>query len=136
MNWDKNGFMISDDRSLLDIDRISRLLSTTYWASNRPKETIERSIVNSICFGLYDNSKQIGFARVVSDKAVFSWVLDVVIDEGYRGKGLGKWLVASVLEHPEIKNTAFALATSDAQDFYRKFNFSEQQCMRKPIETN
>lgn len=100
---------------------------------SRTKETIEKSVKNSLSFGLYDGDKQIGFARVVSDKAIFSWVLDVVIEESYRGKGLGQWLLDCILEHPEIKQTAFALATKDAHDFYKKFNFKDDNCMRRPL---
>ncbi len=70
---------------------------------------------------MYHNDKQIGFARVVTDKAVFSWLMDVVIDEEYRGNGLGRWLMECILQHPEIKFTRFALATTkDAHDFYKK----------------
>ncbi|RSL35096.1 N-acetyltransferase [Salibacterium salarium] len=131
MKWTKDDFMVSDENSLLDLDTVSQLLSTTYWASKRAKETIEKSIKNSISFGVYHNSKQIGFARVVTDKAVFSWVLDVVIDETYRKKGIGQWLMECILEHPEIKHTKFALATLDAHDFYKKFKFSDNQFMTR-----
>ena len=123
MEWSKGEFIVSDEISLMNLNTVSYLLSTTYWASKRTKETIENSIKNSISFGVYHNSKQIGFARVVTDKTVFSWVLDVVIDERYRKNGIGQWLMECILEHPEIKNINFALATSDAHDFYKKFNF-------------
>lgn len=129
MEWSKGEFIVSDEISLMNLSTVSYLLSTTYWASKRTKETIENCIKNSISFGVYHNRKQIGFARVVTDKTVFSWVLDVVIDERYRKKGLGQWLMECILEHPEIKNTKFALATTDAHDFYEKFNFKENQCM-------
>ncbi|MCM3791293.1 GNAT family N-acetyltransferase [Domibacillus indicus] len=131
MEWSKGEFMVSDEISLMNLDTVSYLLSSTYWAAKRTKETIETSIHNSISFGVYHNNKQIGFARVVTDKAVFSWVLDVVIDERYRKNGLGQWLMECILEHPEIKNTKFALATSDAHGFYKKFNFKENQCMTR-----
>ena len=129
LKWTKDDFMISDEKTLIDLDAVSQLLSTTYWASYRTRNTIETSINNSISFGVYHNRKQIGFARVVSDKAVFSWVLDVVIDESYRKKGIGQWLMECMLEHPEIKHTKFALATLDAHEFYNKFNFKDKQCM-------
>jgi N-acetylglutamate synthase-like GNAT family acetyltransferase len=131
MEWSKVEFIVSDEISLMNLNTVSYLLSTTYWASKRTKETIENNIKNSISFGVYHNSKQIGFARVVTDKAVFSWVLDVVIDERYRKNGIGQWLMECILEHPEIKKTKFALATSDAYDFYKKFNFKENQCMTR-----
>lgn len=131
MEWIKGDFIISDDIELIHIDRVMQLLSSTYWASDRSKETIEKSLNNSLTFGLYHLREQIGFARVVTDKAVFSWILDVVVSEDYRGNGLGKWLIDCILEYPEIENTAFALATSDAQDFYKKFNFKNNICMTK-----
>jgi GNAT superfamily N-acetyltransferase len=134
LKWTKDKFIISYDTELLDIDVVFQLLSKTYWASNRTKEVINRSIKNSVSFGVYFDGKQIGFARVVTDRAVFSWVLDVVIDENYRGNGLGKWLMNCILEHPELKCTKFALATSDAHDFYKKFMFKENECMTLKME--
>lgn len=130
LEWFKDNFAISDEIENIDLDAVLQLLSNTYWASDRTKETIEKSINNSMAFSIYDNDKQIGFARVVTDKTVFSWILDVVIDENYRGRGLGKWLMACILEHPEIKHTSFALATLDAQEFYKKFMFKENTYMR------
>jgi GNAT superfamily N-acetyltransferase len=136
MEWHKDDFMVSDNIELINLDAVQKLLSTTYWALNRTIETIENSINNSLSFGLYHRGKQIGFARVVTDKAVFSWILDVVIDDKYRGKGLGKWLMECLFDHPEIKYTAFALATSDAHEFYSKFDFINNKCMTKPLLTN
>ncbi|KPB06298.1 GNAT family N-acetyltransferase [Bacillus sp. CHD6a] len=133
MEWFKTEFMISDDEKLIDIKVVTQLLSNTYWASNRTEQTIEKSIKNSLSFGLYESGKQIGFARVVTDKAVFSWIMDVVIDDSYRGKGLGQWLMNCIFEHLEIKDTAFALATTDAQNFYKKLGFQDNQCMTRPI---
>ncbi|TXC92873.1 GNAT family N-acetyltransferase [Metabacillus litoralis] len=135
MEWYKGDFMVSDNIELIDIDTVKRLLSTTYWAKNRTIETIEISIANSLTFGLFHIGKQIGFARVVTDKATFSWILDVVIDDKYRGNGLGKWLMECIFEHQEIKYTAFALATSDAHNFYKKFSFINNKCMTKPLLT-
>lgn len=133
MKWTKDDFIVSDDISLIDLDTVLQLLSTTYWASDRTKGTIEKSIKNSISFGIYHNDKQIGFARVVTDKAVFSWLLDVVIDENFRMNGLGQWLMKCILEHPEIKYTRFALATKDAHKFYEKYNFKENECMARGL---
>lgn len=133
MDWNKEDFLVSDNIELINLEVVSKLLCTTYWAANRTIETIERSINNSLSFGLYHSGKQIGFARVVTDKAVFSWILDVVIDDYYRGNGLGKWLMECIFEHPEIKGTAFALATSDAHEFYKKFDFKDNNCMTKPL---
>ncbi|WP_226671122.1 GNAT family N-acetyltransferase [Metabacillus litoralis] len=135
MDWENEDFMVSDNKDLINLESVAHMLSSTYWASNRTKATIEKSINHSLAFGLYHFDKQIGFARVVTDKTVFSWVLDVVINENYRGKGLGEWFMNCIIEHPEIKYTAFALATSDAHDFYKKFNFRNNKCMTKPLLT-
>ncbi|MEA3319486.1 MAG: GNAT family N-acetyltransferase [Bacillota bacterium] len=108
MEWLKNEFMISDNKELIDKYVVTQLLSNTYWATNRTMETIEKSIDNSLSFGMYISGRQIGFARVVTDKAVLSWIMDVVIDDNYRGKGLGQWLMNCIFEHPEIQYTAFA----------------------------
>ncbi|MBO0992880.1 GNAT family N-acetyltransferase [Bacillus sp. SD088] len=123
--------MISDDSNLIDLESVAQLLSSTYWASKRTKETIIKSIHNSMTFGLYEGDKQIGFARVISDKAVFSWILDVVIEENYRRNGIGQWLMECILNHPEIKHTKFALATLDANDFYKKFQFVDNQFLTR-----
>ncbi|MFB1082548.1 GNAT family N-acetyltransferase [Jeotgalibacillus sp. JSM ZJ347] len=133
MEWSKKHYIVSDDVELLDVESIYQMLVNTYWASNRTRKVIEQSIKHSISFGMYEEGKQIGFARVVTDRVVFSWIMDVVIDADYRGKGLGEWLMDCVLEHPDIKYTAIALATSDAQDFYRKFKFRKIECMTRPI---
>ncbi|WP_208589981.1 GNAT family N-acetyltransferase [Gracilibacillus suaedae] len=129
MEWYHDSYVVSDDRKFLDLNTIYKLLKPTYWANGRSKETIEQSIENSFSFGVYENNKQIGFARVVSDQAVFSWILDVVIDPEYQGRGIGSFLMKSILEHPLLKNTKFALATKDAHRFYETFNFIERPCM-------
>ncbi|ADU28732.1 GNAT family N-acetyltransferase [Evansella cellulosilytica] len=131
MRWVKEDFLISDDVSTIDLEIVVSLLSTTYWAAKRDRETIKKSIEGSVVFGLYHSNNQIGFARVVTDKATFSWVMDVVIDEAYRERKLGTWLMECILDHPHIKHTSFGLATKDAQSFYRKFNFYEEECMRR-----
>jgi GNAT superfamily N-acetyltransferase len=131
MEWSKGYYSISNNKALIDMDIVYRLLSGTYWAANRTKETIEKSLENSIIFGVYDNKKQIGFARVLTDTVVFSWLLDVVIDEQYQSNGLGKWLLECIIEHPEIKDTKIGLETQDAHKFYEQFNFKISDCMRR-----
>ncbi|QGH35718.1 GNAT family N-acetyltransferase [Gracilibacillus salitolerans] len=133
MEWHHNNYVISDDKYLLNLDIIYNLLKPTYWANDRSKETIKHSINNSFSFGVYLENKQIGFARVVSDQAVFSWILDVVIDPEYQGRGVGSILMQYILEHPSLKKTKFALATKDAQPFYETFNFIERPCMVRRI---
>jgi len=98
----KTPWIISTDPALLDVNAIHRLLQGSYWAEGRSKDTIRESITNSICFGVYlcADRSQIGFARVVTDKATFAWICDVIVDDDYRGKGIGKALVTAVMEHP------------------------------------
>jgi len=131
MNVEKDEYLLSDDKDLIDIDAVYSMLSKSYWASDRAKETVKKSIENSLCFGVYLGGEQIGFTRVVTDEAVFSWVCDVIIRSDYRGKGLGKWMVGCVVEHEKIRNTAQLLATKDAHELYKKFGFQQKECMVK-----
>ena len=132
MNWKKGDYTISDDRSRVDMEALEALLRTTYWASDRPRETIEASLTLSTCFSLFCGKAQVGFARVVSDEAVFAWIGDVVISEAYRGKGLGRWLVSCMLEHHCVKKTRFQiLQTKDAHGLYERFGFERGESMRR-----
>ncbi|KEZ48068.1 GNAT family N-acetyltransferase [Metabacillus indicus] len=134
MIWNKEGFFVSDEQNLLQIDKIAGWIGNQYWAKGRPVHVIEESVRNSLSFGLYDSSgTQLGFARVITDRAVFSWLMDVVIDDSARGEGLGKWLVQCVLDHPDLINTKFGLATKDAHGLYRQFGFETDECMRRPV---
>jgi N-acetylglutamate synthase-like GNAT family acetyltransferase len=117
-------FLISTDRSKLDVDVIHRFLARSYWAEGIPRETVMRSIENSLCFGVYDNPKQIGFARVISDFATYAYVADVFILEPYRERGLGKELMASIMAHPDLHGLRrWSLGTRDAQGLYAQFGF-------------
>ena len=117
-------FLISTDRSKLDVDVIHGFLARSYWAAGIPRETVTRSIENSLCFGVYDNSSQIGFARVISDFATYAYVADVFILEPYRERGLGKELMASIMAHPELQGLRrWSLGTRDAQGLYAQFGF-------------
>ena len=120
-------FTISTDDRLLDLDVIHDFLSNeSYWATDRSIEKTRTAIENSICFGLYHGEKQIGFARVVSDKATFAYVGDVFVIEEYRGRGLSKWLMQTIVEHPDLQGLRrWVLATRDAHELYRQFEFSE-----------
>jgi GNAT superfamily N-acetyltransferase len=102
-------FLISTDRSKLDVDVIHKFLARSYWAEGIPRGTVARSIENSLCFGVYDNARQIGFARVISDFATYAYVADVFILEPYRERGLGKELMASIMAHPRHPRCARAI---------------------------
>ena len=113
---------ISTDRSRLDIAYVHRYLSEEcYWSIGRSRAVVEKSIANSLCFGVYDGERQMGFARVVTDYATFAWLCDVFVDAAYRGQGIGKWLVETVVAHPELQGMRnFVLATRDAHELYRQ----------------
>ena len=117
---------ISNDKSLLDLEMIHNFLTNrSYWAKGRSMETVKRSVENSLCFGVYENGKQVGFARVVTDYAVFAWLLDVFILEEYRGRGLSKQLMSAIISHPNLQNLKrWGLGTDDAHGLYQQFGFT------------
>jgi GNAT superfamily N-acetyltransferase len=133
----RNGYTISTDPGRLDLDAICSFMSRSYWANERPRETTQRAIEHSLCFGVYDGDQQIGFARVVTDYATFAWLADVFIAEEVRGRGLGKWLVEVVLSHPELQSVPrWFLATRDAHGLYRRFGFTELKAPERRMELN
>ena len=124
----RSGHLVSTDPSLLDLDAVERFLRDSYWAPDRPRHTIERSVAASLPFGLYRDDAgaltQVGFARVITDRATFAWLCDVYVAETARGAGLGTWLVACVLEHPDLRELKrILLATRDAHGLYAKLGF-------------
>jgi GNAT superfamily N-acetyltransferase len=124
MEWTREGgYLISTDKQRLDIDYIHRWLSErAYWAQGRSREVVEKSIANSLCFGLYHDEWQVGFARVVTDLSTFGWLCDVFVDEEERGQALGKWLVQTVANHPDLAHIRrLMLATRDAHELYRRY---------------
>ena len=131
----KDNFIISTDPARLDLDAIADMLTRAYWAVGRPRERTERAISNSLVFGLYDGEKQIGLARVVSDYAVFAYLCDVFIHEEYRAHGLGKWLIETVMSHPDLQGLRrWTLATRDAHGLYRQFGWDTMQNPEKWME--
>ena len=121
---DRRGqFIISTDKQRLNLQVISDFLThRSYWARGRSLETISRSIENSLCFGVFEGPQQVGFARVVTDYAVFGWIGDLFILESYRKQGLSKWLVQCIIHHPDlVKVRRLILATKDAHELYRKY---------------
>ncbi|MGG1634581.1 GNAT family N-acetyltransferase [Paenibacillus sp. FSL K6-3182] len=126
-------FVISDDKSMLNIDTICSFLARSYWANKRSLEVIEKSINNSVCFGVYDGDKQIGFARVVTDFATMYYLCDVFVDEEYRGTGLGKKLVEVITE--QFEGMMGLLGTLDGHGLYEKYGFmknTERFMNRRP----
>jgi GNAT superfamily N-acetyltransferase len=119
----RDRYTISTDRSKLDIATIHEFLShRSYWAEGRPLDVVEDAIANSLCFGVYEDEEQAGFARVVTDFATFAWLCDVFVLENHRGRGLGKWLVETITTHPDLSNLRlFVLATRDAHELYHRY---------------
>ena len=117
-------FTISTDNHLLHTETIFKMLETAYWSKNRSRATILKSLAHSLNFGAYHNGQMIGFARVVTDYAVFAYLCDVVVLEAYRGQGVGKTLMQAVLEYPDLQDIRrFMLATRDAHGLYQQFGF-------------
>ena len=116
--------VVSTDPGRLDLDLIHGFLSQTYWARGIPRELVERALRNSICFGLYEGERQVGFARVVTDEATFAYLADVFVVESHRGRGLAKILIAAVVADPRLQGLRrWMLATRDAHRLYAGFGF-------------
>ena len=123
MEINYKNYLISDDKSLIQPNRVHELLSVTYWAKGRTMETVEKSIETSLCFGIYSGEKQVGFARCVTDYATIYWLADVIVDDSCRGEGLGKALVGVIVEHEKLKTLDCILSTSDAHGLYAQNGF-------------
>ncbi|MGI9281017.1 MAG: GNAT family N-acetyltransferase [Endozoicomonas sp.] len=124
MEWTKDEFRISTDKSLLDLDVVHLFLTNSYWASGIPRKTVELSIEHSLCFGLYLHEKQVGFARVISDQATFAYLSDVFILPDVRGQGLSKWMMSCIQSVEGLQGLRrFMLATADAHGLYEQFGF-------------
>lgn len=120
----RDNFLISTDPARLDVEAIVDMLTRAYWAKGRPRERTELALQNSLVFGVYDGARQVGLARVVSDFAIFAYLCDVFIHEEYRAHGLGKWLMQTIMEHPDLRSMRrWTLATADAHGLYRQYGF-------------
>ena len=125
MEWRKDSYLISTDKSKIDIATVHRFLSQTYWAEGIPIEIVKRGVDNSLCFAIYQGERLIGFARVITDFATFGYLADVFILPEERGKGLSKWLMRVILDHPRLQGLRrFTLATRDAHGLYAQFGFT------------
>ena len=120
----RGDLLVSTDRARLDVDQVHRVLATTYWAAGIPRDVVARAIGGSISFGLYERGELVGFARVISDLATFAYLADVFVVDAQRGRGLGDWLVESILLHPQLQGLRrFALITRDAGPLYARHGF-------------
>jgi GNAT superfamily N-acetyltransferase len=118
--------LITTDPARLDLETVHGFLTGSYWAAGIPREIVERSVRHSICFGAFEGARQVGFARVISDRATFAYVADVFVLDSHRGRGIGKRLMAAVTSHPELQNLRlWTLFTRDAHGLYRQVGFRE-----------
>jgi GNAT superfamily N-acetyltransferase len=118
--------VISTDKGLLDLALIHEFLSRSYWSPGVPRAVVERGIANSLCFGVYLARQQVGFARVITDRASFAYLADVFVVESHRGRGLAKRLIETIVQHGDLQGLRrFLLATRDAHSLYRRYGFAE-----------
>ena len=131
MEWTNGDYTLTDDQKRIDLDAVCALLNTSYWANDRPREVIAKSIQHSLCFALLHEGRQVGFCRGVTDHATFTWVADVIIAPEHRGHGLGKWMMQCLLSHPALQTISYQLCTRDAHELYEPFGFQRIEAMRR-----
>jgi len=136
MEYRRGDFLISTSRERLDLDVIHGFLTNCYWAKGIPREVVARSIEHSLCFGIYEGSgAQVGFARVVSDFATVAYLGDVFVLESHRGRGLSKWLMQCIVQHPALQHLRrWILLTRDAHGLYSQFGFTAVQAPERYME--
>jgi len=124
VEWARDGRVISTDRACLDPAAILSLLGATHWGGDLTPDRLARAIEHSLCFGLYEEARLVGFGRVVTDRATFGYLTDVVIAPSHRGRGLGRWLTECMVAHPDLQGLRrLMLLTRDAESLYRKAGF-------------
>jgi GNAT superfamily N-acetyltransferase len=129
-SWANGTFTVTCDPAKMDRAVIAEFLRSSYWAKGIPAATVERSLAHSLCFGLLEGNRQVGFARVISDYATIAYLGDVFVLPEYRGQGLSKWLMACITSHPELQGLRrWILATRDAHSLYEQFGFTP---LKKP----
>jgi GNAT superfamily N-acetyltransferase len=147
MEWRRADFLISTDRKLLSLDVVHDFLTNCYWAKGISRDVVARSIEHSLCFGIYDQPprpakearheapEQVGFARVVSDFATVAYLGDVFVLESHRGRGLSKWLMECITQHPALQNLRrWILLTRDAHGLYSQFGFTPLKAPERYME--
>ncbi len=121
----RDRYLVTTDKTKLDLQVIHGFLRRSYWAAGIPSEVVERSIRHSLAFGLFYDGEQVGFARVMTDRATFAYLADVFVLEGHRGRGLSRWLMEVVLSHPDLQGLRrWMLATADAHGLYERYGFA------------
>ncbi|MEP6597097.1 MAG: GNAT family N-acetyltransferase [Ginsengibacter sp.] len=121
----RNGFTVSTDKSKIDLDYVQRFLSQSYWSPAIEMSVVKKAMEGSLSFGIYNNNNQIGYARVITDTATFAYLADIFIDENFRRRGLGKWLVEMIMKHPDLQGLRrVILTTKDAHKLYEQCGFT------------
>jgi GNAT superfamily N-acetyltransferase len=134
-------YVVSTDRSRIDVAAVHAFLSRSYWSPGIPEDVVRRGITGAICFGLYHGREQVGFARVITDRATYAYLADVYVLEAHRGRGLAKWMMEVIMSHPSLQGLRrFSLSTRDAHSLYRQFGFElvanperQMEIMRRDI---
>ena len=135
VEWKRSPFLVSTDPTRLEVNAVHAFLAQAYWCEAIPREIVERALRNSLCFGLYEDTAQIGLARVVTDCATFAYLCDVYVLESHRGRGLGKWLIECVMAHPQLQGLRrFNLVTRDAHQLYAPFGFKPLAAPERHME--
>jgi GNAT superfamily N-acetyltransferase len=137
LSWHREGdeFEISTDAARVDVAAVHSFLTNSYWAAGIPLETVAQSIQNSLCFGIYRGQEQIGFARVITDRATFAYLADVFVLAAFRGRGLAKWLMQCILSHPGLQGLRrWSLITRDAHGLYQEFGFQQLRTPERWME--
>ena len=131
----RQGLTISTDPARLDLEAVCKFLAQSYWAATRSRATVARSLQHSLTFGVYDGDRQVGMARLVTDYATFAWLCDVFVEEGYRGRGIGKWLMEAIQAHPDLQTLKrWLLVTRDAHGLYSQYGFTGLQSPERWME--
>jgi GNAT superfamily N-acetyltransferase len=135
MDWTRGDFTISTDPARLDREVIHRFLAGSYWAPDIPRDIVDRSIDNSMPFGIYEGTRLVGFARIITDRATFAYVADVFVLDSHRGRGLALWLMETIRVHPELQGLRrWVLFTRDAHPLYRKVDFQDIEIPARCME--
>jgi GNAT superfamily N-acetyltransferase len=133
--WSQGDYEISTDPARIDVELVYEFLTNSYWAKGISLETVQRSIENSILFGVYHGPQQVGFARVISDCATFAYLADVFILPSHRGRGLSRWLMECIVGHPDLQGLRrWMLATRDAHGLYQQYGFSALKAPERWME--
>ena len=132
-----NNYRINDQFLQTDLKFVHAELSNSYWAKNIPFETVKKGAENSLCFNVFSGNEQIAFARVITDKTSFAYLCDVIVTESFRGKGIGKALMAFIMKHPDLQGLRrFTLGTKDAHGLYAQFGFTTPKFPERQMEIN